>query len=612
MEQSKLSSVKDWRSDESVLKQDLLAQIAWVARLRWITIAILLFVITVGGPILKVLEQSFWLYLIVGVMALPNLMPCTYGVDRLSKLQYRAFWHFFGDITTLTALIYLTSESIENPFLLFFTFYIIIASIILPKRLSYLLAGLSSVLIGVIPFCGYYGILPHYNLNKYIPHELAVAMNSGQFMFPILFVFSSTLLLIVYITTNIVQWERDRADETRKLKRHLEDKIVELELTQQQVTYEHGKLTAILNCMQEGIVFMNSKGIVEIFNRAAVEMRDRVPHAENPLNPQQLSKISPNSGNGYPSGDPAIFSLPDQQFETTYALESTYASVLDNAKNPMGTVLVVRDIKDRKQAEQQLIFSAKMSAVGELSAGVAHEVNNPLDGLLNCIQRMQQDPGNLEQNTEYLELMAEAVGRIESTVQQLLDFSRPHELATTDVNLNHVVNRTVALIEYKATEKGIQIEKEFQEDMEAIRGDGHLLEQLTLNLALNAIAAMQYGGTLRFQTGYTISEDLLGESGIYLKVIDTGIGMTEEIRERIFEMFYTTSETGEGLGLGLAVSDWIVKKHQGVIEVESELGKGSTFCVKFPLIKGIEGRGTSLFGFTHLGTERQNQTGDGT
>ena len=171
---------KDTDSNEFVRRQDLLAQIAWVARLRWITIAVLLFVITVGGPILKVLEQPFWLYLIVGVMALPNLTPCTYGVDQLSKLQYRAFWHFFGDITTLTALIYLTSESIENPFLLFFTFYIIIASIILPKRLSYLLAGLSSVLIGVIPFCGYYGILPHYNLNKYIPHELAVAMNSGQ------------------------------------------------------------------------------------------------------------------------------------------------------------------------------------------------------------------------------------------------------------------------------------------------------------------------------------------------------------------------------------------------------------------------------------------------
>ena len=126
--------------------------------------------------------------------------------------------------------------------------------------------------------------------------------------------------------------------------------------------------------------------------------------------------------------------MPDQQFENTYALENTYASVLHDADNLMGTVLVVRDIKDRKRVEQQLIFSAKMSAVGELSAGVAHEVNNPLDGLLNCIQRMQQDPGNLEQNTEYLELMAEAVGRMESTVRQLLDFLRPHELASFQPN----------------------------------------------------------------------------------------------------------------------------------------------------------------------------------
>ncbi len=578
--------------NEFILKQDLLAQIAWVVRLRWVTIAILLFVITVGGPILKVLEQSFLLYIIVGIMALPNLMPCTYGVERLSQLRQRAFWHFFGDITTLTALIYLTSESIENPFLLFFTFYIIIASIILPKRLSYLLAGLSSVLVGLIPFCGYYGILPHYNLNKYIPHELAIAMNSGQFMFPLFFGFSSTLFLIVYITTNIVQWERDRAKETRRLKSNLENMIVELELTQQRVTHEHDKLTAILNCMQEGIVFVDREGAIEIFNKAAKEMQGRIADTTNPLSPQQLSKISANAGNnGNQSIDPPTLPLPDQDFENTYALESTYASVLNDANNYLGTVLVVRDIKDRKQAEQQLIFSAKMSAVGELSAGVAHEVNNPLDGLLNCIRRMQQDPGNLEQNNKYLELMTEAVGRIESTVRQILDFSRPHELTTTDVNLNHIVDKTIALIEYKAGEKGIQIEKEFQEDLMAISGDKHLLEQLTLNLALNAIAAMQYGGILRFQTGWTASEGLPGASGIYLKVIDTGVGMSEEVRERIFEMFYTTSKTGDGLGLGLAVSDWIVKKHQGIIEIESELGKGSTFCVKIPCIRDVGGKG---------------------
>ena len=307
-------------------------------------------------------------------------------------------------------------------------------------------------------------------------------------MFPIFFAFSSTLLLIVYITTNIVQWERDRAAETRRLKADLESKIVELEMTQ-----------------------------------------------------------------------------------------------------------------------HQLVFSAKMSAVGGLSAGVAHEVNNPIDGLLNCIRRIQQDPGNLEQNTEYLELMAGAVGRIKTTVGHLLDFSRPHELVTTDVDLNHTVDRTVALIEYKATEKGIQIEKAFQKDIAMVPGDCHLLEQLTLNLALNAIAAMQYGGILRFQTGTTVSEDLPGGDGVYLKVIDTGVGMSEATRQRIFEMFYTTSKTGKGLGLGLAVSDWIVKQHRGSIEVESELGEGSTFCVKFPLIKGKAAHP----GFTYLGTHQQNRMGDG-
>ena len=146
-------------------------------------------------------------------------------------------------------------------------------------------------------------------------------------------------------------------------------------------------------------------------------------------------------------------------------------AVRDDNENYLGTVLVARDVTDRKRMEQQLIFSEKMAAIGELAAGVAHEINNPLDGLLNCILRIQRNPNNIAQTQEYLELMEEAIRRIEATIGKLLDFSRPHELSLSAINLNDVVNETIGLIEYGASEKGIQIEKDFQNQISHIHGD---------------------------------------------------------------------------------------------------------------------------------------------
>ena len=106
--------------------------------------------------------------------------------------------------------------------------------------------------------------------------------------------------------------------------------------------------------------------------------------------------------------------------------------------------------------EQQLIFSEKMAAIGEVAAGVAHEINNPLDGLINCILRIRRDPENLHQTKEYLDLMEEALRRIESTVKQLLDFSRHHELSLASISLNEVVEEVIGLIEYRYPRKGNQ------------------------------------------------------------------------------------------------------------------------------------------------------------
>ena len=238
--------------------------------------------------------------------------------------------------------------------------------------------------------------------------------------------------------------------------------------------------------------------------------------------------------------------------------------------------------------EQQMVQSEKMAAIGELASGVAHEINNPLDGLLNCILRIKRDPQNERQTKEYLGLMEEALRRIESTVGQLLNFSRQRDLELTSVSLNEVVNEVVGLITYSADEKGIQIKKHFQEELDLILGDKHLLEQVVLNLALNAIAAMPDGGALTFKTGEIEFDALLGKATVFVQVTDTGIGIPRSVQDRIFDPFYTTKITEKGTGLGLSVSNRIIRQHEGVIEFDSKIEQGSVFTVKLPARRGVE------------------------
>ena len=555
-------------ADELPLKLELIKQIRWLVRLRWIAIAGVFFTVTIVNVARDMIPHPLPLYLIAGLMVLYNFEPHMYrkapAQQRLMSIKRQACIHIILDLLSLTALIHF-SGGVENPFIFYFIFHLIIASIILSKRVSYVLATLNTVLLSSLIFLEYYEILPHYPLNNFLPESL---WRDPLYILGVLFVFTSTLFFSVYLATTITQTAREREAETRELKENL--------------VFERNKLKSIIECMQEGVVFVDSTKQATLFNKAAQRIQEEhigLDIADDMQfgSAETLAQISREFAEGVDAIERKNLQVQDKYFE------NSYAAVRDDEDNYLGTVLVSRDVTDRKRMEQQLIFSEKMAAIGELAAGVAHEINNPLDGLLNCILRIQRNPNNITQMQEYLGLMEEAIRRIEATIGKLLDFSRPHELTLTDINLNEVVNETVGLLQYGASEKGIQIEKDFQEQIAPLYGDKHLLEQVILNLALNAITAMPSGGTLRFQTGDIDMDALLGKPALYIKVIDTGIGMPKTVQDRIFDPFYTTQITEKGTGLGLSVSDRIVRQHQGVIEVESTEGQGSTFIVKLPI-----------------------------
>ena len=585
MKQNK-STPQETTDRQLPLKIELIKQIGWLVRLRWIAIGGVLITVFVSWW-LDIIEQPLPLYVIAVLMVLYNFEPRIYPKHLtekpLASIKRYAGVHVILDLVSLTVLIHF-SGGIENPFIFYFIFHLVIASIILSKKLSYILAGINTVLLGSLIFLEYHRILPHYHLNHFLPPTL---WRNPLYISSILFVFTSTLFFSVYLATTIMDTARAREAETRELKESLEEKVVELEEARGEVLFERNKLKSIIECMQEGVVFVDANHYVTLFNKAAQHIRKAQSgiEGEENLSPETygiLPQVVQELSEGHATIGPQSIQIKD-----TY-LENTYSAVRDDEENYLGTVLVCRDVTDRKRMEQQMIFSEKMAAIGELAAGVAHEINNPLDGLLNCILRIKRDPTNEQQIHEYLELMEEALLRIESTVGQLLNFSRKHELALTSIFLNEVVNEAVRLIEYGAEEKGVRIEKRLESNLERIYGDKHLLEQVILNLGLNAIAAMPDGGVLTLETGKIELDSLFGQTAVYVRVSDTGIGIPKSVQDRIFDPFYTTKISEKGTGLGLSVSDRIVRQHEGVIEFESEVGQGSSFTVKLPIRNGQE------------------------
>ncbi len=574
-------------STDLPLKTELIKRIRWLVNLRWIAITGVLLTVSIASWGLHIIDNPTPLYIIAALMTLYNfesqIYPRHLTEKPLVSIQWHAGRHIILDLFSLTALLHF-SGGVENPFIFYFIFHLVIASILLSKKVSYILAALNTILLSALIFLEYYHVLPHSHLQNFLPVTL---WRNPIYISSVLFVFTSTLFFSVYLATSIMDTARAREAETRELKDNLEEKVVELEEARGAVLFERNKLTSIIECMQEGVIFVDDKNHVSLFNKVGQQIQKEqfgldTDAIQSPEADGVLLQIAEDLSKGHAVIEQQSLEIKDKFFE------NTYAAVRDRDDNYLGTVLVCRDVTDRKRMEQQMIQSEKMAAIGELASGVAHEINNPLDGLLNCILRIKRDPQNERQTKEYLGLMEEALRRIESTVGQLLNFSRQRDLALTSVSLNEVVNEVVGLIAYSADEKGIQIEKHFQEELDLIRGDKHLLEQVVLNLALNAIAAMPDGGILTFKTGEIEFDALLGKAAVFVQVKDTGIGIPKPVQDRIFDPFYTTKITEKGTGLGLSVSNRIIRQHEGVIEFDSKIEQGSVFTVKLPIRRGVE------------------------
>jgi two-component system NtrC family sensor kinase len=244
----------------------------------------------------------------------------------------------------------------------------------------------------------------------------------------------------------------------------------------------------------------------------------------------------------------------------------------------IGRLLLFDDVTQRERMEEQMTQTEKLTSLGLLAAGVAHEVNTPLAVISNYIQMLAKQMPEDDPRHAIIEKIIKQTFRASEIANQLLNFSRtgPGELA--DVDLNRLVEETLSLVAHPLKTSQIQVVKQLSAGIPAVRGSANKLQQVFLNLFLNARDAMPSGGMLEIRTG-------AHNGSVEIEIVDTGNGIPLEHIHKIFDPFFTTKTVGRGTGLGLSVSYGIIKEHAGKIDVRSTPGRGTAFHVEFPAVR---------------------------
>jgi two-component system, NtrC family, sensor kinase len=254
------------------------------------------------------------------------------------------------------------------------------------------------------------------------------------------------------------------------------------------------------------------------------------------------------------------------------------ASILYDEEKEIGSVGVFTDLREKRELEKQLMRTEKLSSLGKMAAGIAHEINQPLTGVLTFAHLLLKKFKDDEATRLDLELIVRETTRIKKIVQGVLDFGRETPMKKELQAIEGILDNTLEIIVHQERFFGINLIKKYGADIPPVMADSSRMEQVFLNIIFNALEAMGGSGTLTVQTRKT-------SDGVEMDLSDTGPGIPEEILDKIFDPFFTTKDSTEGLGmgLGLAVCYGIVKKHNGDIQVTSSPESGTTFTIRLPL-----------------------------
>ena len=452
----------------SLREQELFSRLEWFVKLRWLFLLALAAVLFFARAFFHLEVHLFPILIISAAVLVYNLgflvfhwrVKARAGQLTSRNLRLEANFQIGLDLRALVMLIHY-SGGIENPFVFFFVFHMIMGSILLSHLdIWYHLAGTIFFLFSFLGL-SYIGLIEHYHIEGFASSQL---WSNTPYLLAGAVSFAATLVLTVYMTSSISRSVRNREVELFYAKNQLEKKSRELEQANQEL-----------------------------------------------IRQQNL-----------------------------------------------------------------LIQSEKLASLGKLSAGIAHELNNPMTGILSFAHFIRDACPDLDQVQHDISVVIRETERCKKIIKGLLDFARQSQPEKKVSDLLKVLAKTINLVEHHKDFKNIEIIRDFDEAIPPLMFDQDQLQQVFMNLIVNAQEAMPEGGTLYIRARLDIQLER-----IEIKIKDTGPGMDEETMTKIFDPFFTTKEMGTGLGLSISMG--IIQNHGGILEVKSAPGEGSTFTVKLPI-----------------------------
>jgi len=261
------------------------------------------------------------------------------------------------------------------------------------------------------------------------------------------------------------------------------------------------------------------------------------------------------------------------------------AIIYDGKGDELASVGIFVDLKKRlemerrlRQTQEQLLQSEKLAAMGRLTSQIAHEINNPLYGIMNTLELMKTEISPQNKRRKLLDMSLSETIRLAEMLRKMLSFSKPDQEERKPVDINTVLDEILLLVQKQLQENDIRLSVSLTENLHRVNASTNQLRQVFLNMISNAKDAMPDGGTLTIKTKEK-------HNNILIEISDTGVGMKEEDAKKIFDAFFTTKESVKGIGLGLSVCYGFIKDHAGDIKVKSEFGAGTTFAIHLPAYK---------------------------
>ena len=369
----------------------------------------------------------------------------------------------------------------------------------------------------------------------------------------------------------------------------VKQKIQELEAANLGLRAKSRELQAVFDSIGDGVAIYDGSGHVQhrnhicpsLFPRETIvgTSCSRLFHPEFPHSPANCPVERALSGESVQISLAAnIEGAEPRYFDVT-------ATPIEDSVGQNRALIFLRDVTEKRQQELQLLQAEKMSSIGLLAAGVAHEINNPLTSVAGyaeaLLRRFRDDPEmredpRLEVFPKYLNVIIKESYRCKGIIDCLLSFSRKSDGSIEKVDINLILHEVLELVRYKSRYEKVEIREELQPDLPLVHCDAAGLRQVFMNLLINAHQAIKGTGAVEISTKDNGSE-------VIIQVKDTGCGILPDQLDHIWDPFFTTKSVGQGLGLGLAVTYNIIKKQGGEIQVESKQGKGSKFTVRLPV-----------------------------